>query len=84
MLLTKHQTKQMESVKACVLNLTVSVCTWPLDNVDLSVARLGKQVKPGASEGDTVSPSLSPTMRMSFNVGKCGYSWPAERFNEPH
>lgn len=32
----------------------------------------------------TVSPPLSPTVEMSFNVGKCGHSRPAERFNEPH
>lgn len=46
---------------------------------DLTLVRLCTQVKPGASRSDTVSP-----LKTSFIVGKCGHSWPAERFNEPH
>lgn len=80
--LSNHQTEKVKSVKVSVPKLTVSHLAVVI--VELLLVRFCTQVRPGASGSDTVSPSLSLTMRMSFNVGKCGHSLPVEHFNEPH
>lgn len=83
-----HQAgEQMESIKVCVSGSThiysKSVCL-AMEIVGLTLVKLCSQVRPGASRSDTVSPPLSLSPKIPFNVGKCGHSRPAERFNQPH
>lgn len=82
-----HQTgEQMESTKVCVFGSThiyIRSVFLAMEIVGLTLVKLCSQVSKAPVEV-TVSPPLSLTLKMSFNVGKCGHSRPAERFNEPH
>lgn len=76
----------MES-KVCVFGSThiysIEVCALGDSWLDTSEVMQPGEASQAPAEV-TVSPPLSPTLEMSFNVGKRGHSRPAERFNEPH